>query len=154
MDELSAIQLKPIGYVRNEIREKMRHGWDRVESTITINPDLAPLLDGLEGFSHIIVLFWMHRVEGSVPVKVHPQGREDMPLTGLFATRAPIRPNSIGLTVVRLLNRKENMLRVIGLDAIDGTPVLDIKPYLPGDSIPEARYPEWVARLSTEKSGH
>jgi len=144
------ISLKPIGQVQNKIKEKMRHGWNQVESTIVIHPDLAASMDGLEDFSHLIVLFWMHQSTGDFPIKVHPQGREDLPLIGVFATRAPHRPNSIGLTVVKLLERKGNALKVIGLDAIDGTPVLDIKPYLPGDSIPEAKYPEWVAKLRKE----
>lgn len=150
MYESSDISLKPIGQVRNEIKEKMRHGWDKIESTIIIDPKFTQSLDGLEGFSHINLLFWMHRADGEIPIKVHPQGREDLPLTGVFATRAPHRPNSIGLAVVRLLERRENVLKVVGLDAIDGSPVLDIKPYLPGDSVSMAEYPDWVAKLNAE----
>ncbi len=144
MDE---VFFKPIGQVRNGIMEKMRHGWGQVESEIIINPGLADSLDGLENFSHIIVLFWMHQSTGAVPVKVHPQGRDDMPLTGIFATRAPHRPNSIGMSVVNLLECKGSVLKVRGLDAINGTPIIDIKPYLPKDVVSEARYPEWVSRL-------
>ncbi len=125
----------------------MRHGWSQVESVLIIDSELTDLMDGLEDFSHIIVLFWMHQSSGEFPIKVHPQGRDDMPLTGVFATRAPHRPNSIGMTVVKLIDREGNRLRVKELDAIDGTPVLDIKPYLPKDSIPDAHYPEWVAKL-------
>ena len=147
MNNLLNISLKPIGQVRNEIKEPIRHGWDKIESTIIIDPDFTASLDGLEDFSHIIVLFWMHQVIGKAPVKVHPQRRDDLPLTGVFATRAPHRPNSIGLAVVKLLERNENVLKVAGLDAFDGSPVLDIKPYLPGDSITEAQYPDWVPKL-------
>ncbi|MDD5094090.1 MAG: tRNA (N6-threonylcarbamoyladenosine(37)-N6)-methyltransferase TrmO [Dehalococcoidia bacterium] len=147
MDTPVNISLKPIGEVSNDIKEKMRHGWGQIQSTLIIRPDLAASLDGLEDFSHLIVLFWMHQATGDAPIKLHPQGREDMPLVGVFASRSPHRPNSIGMTIVRLLERKENTLRVIGLDAIDKTPVLDIKPYLPGDSVPEAQFPEWVAKL-------
>ena len=147
MDDPNGISFKPIGPVSNPIKEKMRHGWSQVESVIIIDPALSDLLDGLEGFSHIIVFFWMHQSTGKFPTKVHPQGRDDLPLTGLFATRAPHRPNSIGMTVVKLLERERNQLRVMGLDAIDGTAVLDIKPYLPKDSISGALYPEWVAKL-------
>ncbi|MBT4513055.1 MAG: tRNA (N6-threonylcarbamoyladenosine(37)-N6)-methyltransferase TrmO [Chloroflexi bacterium] len=147
MNDPAGISFKPIGQVSNSIKEKMRHGWSQVESVLIIDPELTDLMDGLEDFSHIFVLFWMHQSTGKFPVKVHPQGREDLPLTGLFATRAPHRPNSIGMTVVKLLESKRNQLRVVGLDAIDGTPVLDIKPYLPKDSISGALYPEWVAKL-------
>ena len=144
MDEIS---FKPIGYVRNGITERMRHGWSQVESEIIIDPGLADSLDGLENFSHIIVLFWMHESAGQFPSKVHPQGRSDIPLTGTFATRSPHRPNSIGISVVNLLEREGNVLKVRGLDAINGTPIIDIKPYLPKEVVAEARYPEWVSRL-------
>ncbi len=147
MNDPAGIFFKPIGQVSNSIKEKMRHGWSQVESVLIIDPALSGSLDGLEGFSHIIVLFWMHQSTGEFPIKLHPQGRDDMPLTGVFATRAPHRPNSIGMTVVKLLERKRNQLRVMGLDALDGTAILDIKPYLPKDSISGALYPEWVAKL-------
>ena len=93
------------------------------------------------------MLFWMHKNVGPIPTKVHPQGRDDLPLTGIFATRAPHRPNSIGMTIVKLLERDGNSLRVLGLDAIDGSPVIDIKPYLPKDCITEARQADWVSKL-------
>lgn len=147
MENPSEIPLRPIGQVRNEIKEKMRHGWSEVESVVVINPNLSASLDGLEEFSHIIVLFWMHKNVGQIPTKVHPQGREDLPLTGVFATRAPHRPNSIGVSIVKLVERDGNALRVMGLDAIDGSPVIDIKPYLPKDCITEARQAEWVSKL-------
>jgi len=77
--------------------------------------------------------------------KYTPQGRPELPLTGLFATRAPHRPNPVGKATVRLLVRRCNRLRVQGLDAIDGTPVIDIKPYIPGyDSVADAEVPSWV----------
>lgn len=144
MDEIS---LKPIGQIRNNIKEKMRCGWANVESVIEIKPDFTSSLDGLDDFSHVIVLFWMHQSPGEIPAKVRPQGRADMPLTGVFATRAPHRPNSIGMSVVRLLGRIGDSLRVLGLDAIDETPVLDLKPYLPKDAVPEASHPDWISRL-------
>ncbi len=147
MNDPAGISFKPIGQVSNSIKEKMRHGWSQVESVLIIDSELTDLMDGLADFSHIIVFFWMHQSSGEFPIKVHPQGRDDLPLTGVFATRAPHRPNSIGMTVVKLLDREGNNLRVKGLDAIDGTPLLDIKPYLPKDSIPDAYYPEWVAKL-------
>lgn len=150
MTDPSIIPLKPIGHVRNETKKPAHREWGKIESVLIIDPDFTASIDGIEGFSHIIILFWMHQTRGEIPVKVHPQGRDDLPLTGVFATRAPHRPNAIGMTVVKLLERSKNMLRVSGLDAIDGSPVLDIKPYLPSDLMPDARYPDWVATLYRE----
>jgi tRNA-Thr(GGU) m(6)t(6)A37 methyltransferase TsaA len=142
------ITLKPIGVVKNGVTATPHcPDWqlDTV-SELVIDPKWAEGLEGLEGFSHIIVLFWIDRItEKEVPLKVHPMHREDLPVTGLFSTRTPNRPNRIGLTVVRLLERRGNVLRVTGLDALDGTPVLDIKPYLrSGELIPEATEPPWT----------
>lgn len=143
------ITLKPIGRVRNEVKKSMRYGWEEVVSELVLAPDLSGALEGLEGFSHIIVLFWMHGLSPQERqlTKVHPQRREDLPLVGVFATRSPARPNPIGVAVARLLGREGNVLRVKGLDALDGTPILDIKPYLPGDSVAETGVPEWVSKL-------
>lgn len=144
------IVLKPIGIVRNEVKEPRRGGWAEVVSEIIIDDSLTECLDGVEEFSHVIVVYWMHRVppQGRPVGKVHPQGRADLPLVGVFATRAPYRPNPLGVTVVRLVERKGNVLQVAGLDAIDGTPVIDIKPYLPPyDSPPHVQVPDWVSRL-------
>lgn len=138
---------RSIGRVRNGITDRGYRGWRGVKSEIALDPALAPSLDGIEGFSHIIVLYWMHESTGQVPVKVHPQGRAELPLTGVFATRSPHRPNPIGLTIVELIGRENHILKVKGLDAFDGTPVLDIKPYLPRDAIAGARYPDWVSKL-------
>jgi tRNA-Thr(GGU) m(6)t(6)A37 methyltransferase TsaA len=84
-------------------------------------------------------------MSGEVPLKIHPRGRQELPLLGLFATRTPNRPNPVGKAMVRLLQRRGNILRVEGLDAIDGTPVIDIKPYIPGyDSVTNAKVPPWI----------
>lgn len=139
--------LRPIGWVRNGVREPEAHGWEHLESELYLQPELAPGLEGLAGFSHLIVLFWMHLIplERRLAGRLHPGDREDLPLVGTFATRTQLRPNPIGLTVVRLLSVKEALLRVRGLDAVDGTPVLDIKPYLPPYDAPkDARMPPWV----------
>jgi len=141
---------KPIGVVRNEIKEPRRDGWEKVTSEIVVDESLAEGLDGLEEFSHILVVFWMHKVPAMrQPVcKIHPQGRADLPLVGLFATRSPYRPNPVGVSAPRLVERKGNVLRVVGLDAIDGTPVLDIKPYLPHlDAPADYRGPDWVSKF-------
>ena len=145
--ELTGISLKAIGIVRNGIRQPLKHGWGEITSDIVINSDLTKALDGLEEFSHLIVLYWMHQVTatGQVPIKVHPGGKQELPPVGLFATRSPSRPNPIGKATVKLLKRQNNILMVEGLDAIDGTPVIDIKPYIPGyDSAANAKVPSWV----------
>ncbi|MFC2004518.1 tRNA (N6-threonylcarbamoyladenosine(37)-N6)-methyltransferase TrmO [Chloroflexota bacterium] len=147
--ELPAIALKAIGIVRNEVKQQppaQRDWWAEVISEVVVAPSLTEALDGLEEFSHIIVLYWMHRAaSGGIPLKVHPRGRKELPLVGLFAARTPNRPNRIGKATVRLLQRQGNILRVKGLDALDGTPVIDVKPYIPGyDSADDARVPQWM----------
>jgi tRNA-Thr(GGU) m(6)t(6)A37 methyltransferase TsaA len=145
----SQITLEPIGEVRNSIEGPMRQGWEGVVSKLILKPELAEAMEGLEQFSHIIVVFWMNklRLERGIPAKVHPRGRADFPLVGLFATRAPYRPNPVGVSVVKLLELQGNVLKVVGLDAIDKTPVIDIKPYLPGyNSVSEVRIPDWAAK--------
>jgi tRNA-Thr(GGU) m(6)t(6)A37 methyltransferase TsaA len=103
----------------------------------------------LDGFSHINVLCCLHMMLGEEPVlRIHPQRNADMPLVGLFATRTPLRPNPISLTVVRLIECRQNVLYVQNLDMYNGTPVLDVKPYLTrGDQQLEATGPEWIHRL-------
>ena len=143
--------LKAIGTVRNSVKQPPGSGyaWKEIVSEIVIDDSLSEALDGLEDFSHIIVIYWMHNqtsASNQIQTKIHPMGREDLPLVGLFATRSPHRPNSIGKTTVKLLRRRGNILQVEGLDAIDGTPVIDIKPYLPGYDAPEeASVPPWTA---------
>jgi tRNA-Thr(GGU) m(6)t(6)A37 methyltransferase TsaA len=148
-DLSSPIVLEPIAWVRNDIKDPGRHDSSRVESEILFVPGFDNALDGLEDFSHLTVLFWMHRSpkwDGSTP-KVHPQRRPDLPLVGVLATHSPFRPNPLGMTVVRLLERRGSTLRVLGLDAIDGTPVVDVKPCFPGDVATEATVPDWALKL-------
>ena len=141
----------PIGMVRNAVKEPQMGGWESVDSRITVRWELADALDGIEGYSHVIVLFWIHRVpeEERGATRIHPMGDLALPLLGIFATRTQLRPNPIGVSVVPLLARKGNVLRVRGLDAIDGTPVLDIKPYIPHyDSVPQATIPAWASEVA------
>ena len=84
-------------------------------------------------------------------LKTHPRGRIDLPLLGVFATRSPLRPNPIGLTIVELLGRKGTVLTIRGLDAFDGTPVIDVKPYNHWDIIEDAKVPEWWLKLEKAK---
>lgn len=125
------ITLKPIGYVESAVKEGKDQGWGQEVSEIRLDAALAAGLQGIEQFSHIVVLFYMHQssYEQTTDLVRRPQGREDMPEVGIFAQRAKHRPNPIGSTAVRLLAVKGNVLRVAGLDAINGTPVIDIKPY-------------------------
>jgi tRNA-Thr(GGU) m(6)t(6)A37 methyltransferase TsaA len=148
VNELPVINLKPIGIVRNEIKEPLRSDWRKVVSEIVVDPELGEALDNLDEFSHLIVLYWMHhRPVGQAPTKVHPRGNRQVALKGVFATRSPNRPNPVGKATVTLLQRRGNTLRVEGLDAIDGTPVIDIKPYIPGyDSAANARVPQWITK--------
>jgi len=83
---------------------------------------------------------------------VHPRGREDLPLLGVFATRTNLRPNPIGLTLVELIRVENNILTVRGLDAFDGTPVLDLKPFDSWDMAKEARMPDWWTKLDETKT--
>lgn len=103
-------------------------GAARVRGEIVLEEHLTEGLDDLEGFSHIILLYHFHGSKG-FDLKVKPF--MDSQLRGLFATRAPRRPNGIGLSVVRLLARRGNVLEIEGVDILDGTPLLDIKPYVP-----------------------
>lgn len=115
---------------------------------VEVLPTFAPALDGIESFSHIWVIYWFHgndSPENRQILKVHPRRNPANPLTGVFATRSPVRPNLLGLQTCRLIRREGNRLEVEGLDAWEGSPVLDIKPYLPRlDSHPEAVVPKWA----------
>jgi tRNA-Thr(GGU) m(6)t(6)A37 methyltransferase TsaA len=142
--------LSPIGVVRNGIHERHKGDyWKTIISEVIVDANLGDALDEIEGFSHIIVLYWLHEISPSERAvkKVHPRGNERLPLVGVLASRSPARPNPIGITTVKLLGRDKNVLRVQGLDAIDGTPVLDIKPHIPrSDSPTQATAPDWITK--------
>lgn len=145
------IALRAIGRVRNSIRKKKREGWESIISQIVLEPRYEEALEGIEGYSHLLILFWLSRVSPRVRgrmMKIHPRFRLDLPLVGIFSTRTQYRPNPIGLTLVQLLKRKKNILQVRGLDAINGTPIVDIKPISPQTEFPrKIRVPEWYHRL-------
>jgi tRNA-Thr(GGU) m(6)t(6)A37 methyltransferase TsaA len=145
--EPGSMTLRAIGFVRSEIKEPSRREFGDIISEVVIDESLTEALDGLDEFSHITVLYWIHRAAPGYPLKVHPRGDLALPAVGLFATRSPQRPNRIGKTTVRLLRRQDNVLTVQGLDAISGSPVIDIKPYLPrNDCVLDADIPSWVRR--------
>jgi tRNA-Thr(GGU) m(6)t(6)A37 methyltransferase TsaA len=146
-----SIQMEPIGQVSNEVAHGSRDvRWESILSTITLSPQWTEGLDGIDAFSHVIVIFYLDRAKDDEPLRLrtHPMGWPELPEVGIFATRSPFRPNGIGATTVKLLHREGNTLTVEGLDAYDGTPVLDIKPYLTrGDSVADARVADWVRKL-------
>ena len=145
----TAMVLEPIAMVKNNVKEMGRRDWDKVVSQLIFRPDLEDALEGLKEFSHLIVLFWFHLSPAgeSAAHKTHPQMRPDLPLVGVLATRSPVRPNPLGIAVVELRGQIKNVLIVTGLDALDGTPIVDIKPYLPGDSVAKAKVPDWINKL-------
>ncbi|MCP8321239.1 MAG: tRNA (N6-threonylcarbamoyladenosine(37)-N6)-methyltransferase TrmO [archaeon] len=146
------ISFKPIGYVRTDADEdQIRKDRKNVLSEIIISEELTEALDGIEDFSHLFIIFHMHKAfTERIDLKVHPRGRLDLPLVGVFTTRSPYRPNPIGLTLVELIERKSNKIKVRGLDAINNTPIIDIKPFDPLDLAMKARVPEWWMELHQE----
>jgi tRNA-Thr(GGU) m(6)t(6)A37 methyltransferase TsaA len=144
------MEFQTIGSVKSPVKEPLDENWGEIISEIHVAPSMAQGLQGLERFSHILVVFHMHKAthDPKTDLVRHPRGRADMPKVGIFAQRARHRPNPIGITAVKLLNIQGNTLTVQGLDAMDGSPVLDIKPYVPEfDRIDEPRVPEWMKRL-------
>jgi tRNA-Thr(GGU) m(6)t(6)A37 methyltransferase TsaA len=136
--------LKPIGYVQADFgEEEIKKQHEATESTLIINPKLGSALDGIESYSHLIVIYYMHKVPSIKELKIHPRRRKDIRKVGLFATRTLNRPNLIGVTVVKLLERHYNIVKVQGLDAVDGTPILDIKPYIHSDIRENIGVPKW-----------
>ncbi len=137
---------------REEMRRRMRETRSAV-SEIVIREELMDLLDGIDGFSHLVVLYWGHKVpdQGRALTRVHPMGRKEFPRVGIFGTRSPARPNPVLMTTVRLTGRSGNVLRVTGLDAIDNSPVVDIKPYVPERRPRDGvRVPQWMERIQDE----
>ncbi len=137
------MNFKPIGYVRRG------RGASRKEVVeLEVLEEYAGGLKGIEGFSHLIVLYFMHLAKEEGLTR-NVGGVE----VGVFATRSPNRPNPIGLSVVELLSVEGNVLKVRGINAFDGTPVLDIKPYDEWDSVQSPRVPEWYRRSHLVEHG-
>ena len=146
---MSKIQINPIGFVERQTSDENSKDRNLI-SKIIINESLTDALDGIEDFSHIFIIFWMDRVKDTSHLHL-PRRKEDTTPLGIFATRAPIHPNPIGLTLVELLERKINIIWVKGLDALDGTPVLDIKPYPDWEhgvciKVDNFRIPRWLKK--------
>lgn len=144
------IEFESIGTVRNHVEEKKDTGWGADISEIVLDETLSQGLTGLCDFSHVLVVCHLDKAhfELSRHLIRRPQGRDDMPMVGIFAQRAKDRPNPIGITACELVGVSGNVVTVRGLDAIDGTPVLDLKPYFPMyDCREDTVIPEWVPRL-------
>lgn len=144
--------MHPIGYVQSTRDEVRDDGWDAETATIHLDPDVftEDALAGLTSFSHVEVIYFFDRVpeEKIERGARRPRGNPDWPLTGIFAQRGKNRPNRIGAVIARVVGVEGLGLRVAGLDAVDGTPVLDIKPYMiefgPRGPIVQ---PEWASEL-------
>jgi tRNA (adenine37-N6)-methyltransferase len=168
-----SMQIHAVGFVKSEIKAPMtepgevdvdlKERLDRIRqyheqlqenvSEVVIFPEWAELLEGIEGFSHILVLYWPHLIdpERRRLKKVHPMGRKDLPIQGIFATCSPARPNPVLVSAVPLLERIGNVLKVKGLEAVDGSPIVDIKPYVwHYYGVEQPRVPEWMKRLHRE----
>jgi tRNA-Thr(GGU) m(6)t(6)A37 methyltransferase TsaA len=145
------IVLQPVAQVRGGRLQPEDDSWDREVAEIVLAPRFGPeVFAGLSDFSHLEVIFHFDQVaEKEINAGArHPRGRTDWPLLGIFAQRGRNRPNRIGVSICRLLSVEGTRLKVRGLDAVDGTPVLDIKPVMTG-FLPrgEIREPEWVSEL-------
>lgn len=148
------IALQPIGFVRNSRQEIEDDHWGGVVSEIVLDESLSEeSLWGIEEFSYAEVVFYFHKVdEAKITTGArHPRNNPAWPRVGIFAQRGKNRPNRIGLAAVKIVSRAGKVLRVEGLDAIDGTPVLDIKPVM-AEFLPQGdiRQPEWSKELMRE----
>jgi tRNA-Thr(GGU) m(6)t(6)A37 methyltransferase TsaA len=143
--------MKPVGVIHSPFTDPKTTPIQPVRSEargqVEVYPEFAEGLEGLEGFSHIILLYVFHRSQG-YSLKVTPFLDDQQ--HGLFATRHPRRPNPIGLSIVRLLSREGNWLEIEGVDVLDGTPLLDIKPYVPDFDLRTDTHAGWYEERSKE----
>ena len=172
---MEEIIIRPVGLVKSELKEPSLKGDSddlsrtsmddetrEVErkireliSEIKIFDEYEGILDGIEDFSHILVLYWAHKTKDEARrlTKAHPMGRKDFPLVGIFATCSPARPNPILVTAVELVKREGNTLKVKGFEAIDGSPVIDIKPYNPHYYlVRNVKISNWMKQIEKEFS--
>ncbi len=143
------IQIRPVGFVVNERIEKSDCNWSSIESRIELTSEFnSDAFEGIELFSHLEILFYFHKSEKEFIGSEPPRGNTKYPKVGIFAQRKKDRPNHIGATIVNLIRKEDKSLIVSNLDAINGTPILDIKPifkeYLPKGEILQ---PKWTEEL-------
>lgn len=148
---MEALSIVPIGRVESAERDIARQDWRSVRSTLRLRPELAPTLLGLGGYSHVLVIGWLDRIPEELRgrLRAYPSGDRSLPEQGALALRGGARPNPLSVTVCRLLavegDGVEASLVVEGLDLVDGTPVLDVKPYIAYyDAVPDATLPGWA----------
>ncbi|MBW2143633.1 MAG: tRNA (N6-threonylcarbamoyladenosine(37)-N6)-methyltransferase TrmO [Deltaproteobacteria bacterium] len=150
IDESAKIILDAIGVVRNELKEPKR-GPDvqKIVTEIELDASLSDALDYLDEFSHIMLLYWARKGESQElkTLRIRPHNDPEAPMAGIFATFTPDRPNPVGVSIARIVERNGNILKVSGLGIVDGTSVIDIKPYIPRVfSIPDAKVASWINR--------
>ncbi len=144
------VLLEAVGEVRCLVSSATEAPWADVVSELHLTKAVAGGLQGIDQFSHLLVIFFMHQASYRPDRDLirRPGGRDDMPSLGIFAQRASSRPNALGVSVVRLLSYEKGRLLVRGLDALNGSPILDVKPYFAHfDRAEAATEPEWVSRL-------
>jgi tRNA-Thr(GGU) m(6)t(6)A37 methyltransferase TsaA len=145
-----SIYLQPVAIVKNRRKDMSDDFWGTIISEIELMPEIAAdAFNGIEEFSHLEIIFYFDRSDKSkIIFSDHPRGNKDWPEVGIFAQRKKDRPNAIGLTIVELVKREENKIWVKYLDAVDGTPVLDIKPVMK-EFLPTAdiKQPVWSSEL-------
>lgn len=147
------LPLKVLGHVSSEHTEALDDGWGERESRIQLTPEWAEGLRGLDTFTHAWVICWLHEAAFSKDTHLsrHPRDNHALPRVGIFAQRARHRPNPLAITPCEILrvDPTEGVLVVKGLDAIHGTPVVDIKPYVAPFDHRESDIPEWMKQIMT-----
>jgi tRNA-Thr(GGU) m(6)t(6)A37 methyltransferase TsaA len=147
MIEMDEIKLKPIGYAKNNVKEPRFGNFSDEITEIILSEEYEDALNRIDEYSHVIIVFWMDKVK-ACNITHRPQGNPDVPQVGIFACRCPSRPNPIAMTTVKLIGHEGNTIKVKGLDILDGTPIIDIKPYWPQyDEIDEMKVPDWIYKL-------
>jgi len=145
--EEKCFTVRPIGHVNKK----------EGRTLIVLDKKYEPGLLGVEDYSYIYMIWWFDRndtPEKRAVLRVLPMGNRENPLTGVFATRSPVRPNLIALTLCKIVSIKDNIIEIDKTDAFDGTPVLDIKPFIPGyDSTPHAAMPDWLEKARKKRQG-
>jgi tRNA-Thr(GGU) m(6)t(6)A37 methyltransferase TsaA len=156
------ITFKPIGFVRTDASDDQTRDEKKGRGRLEILPEFEDALEGIDGFSHLFVLVYFHKLRADQigPLKVRPRRLvrrgfklEDLPYLGVFALDSPTRPNPVGLSLVELLRRERNVLFVDGVDVFDGTPILDVKAYSPDYRAERFQLPDWYHTLM-DHTGH
>ena len=145
------IELEAIAFVKNSRKELIDDNWSSIESEIELTENIfTEAFEGIENFSHLEIIFFMNKVKDvkAIAQYRHPRNNESLPKLGTYAQRNKNRPNKLGLTTVELLERNARILKVKNLDAIDGTPILDIKPVMKQfEPKGEIKQPEWTNEI-------